>query len=60
MLPSFAPIIHFFDLLSALIPVAELCDPHVMKKYGVTPDAETLEILTCAAKEKEVIALFDL
>ncbi|PWA42233.1 hypothetical protein CTI12_AA544680 [Artemisia annua] len=42
---------------SPLIPLTELCDAHVMKKYGTTPDAETLEIVNLAASQKEVIVL---
>ncbi|CDO98772.1 unnamed protein product [Coffea canephora] len=42
---------------SPLIPLVEFSDPHVMKKYGVHPDAETLEIVTCAAREKEIVVL---
>ncbi|PWA89802.1 hypothetical protein CTI12_AA106280 [Artemisia annua] len=42
---------------SPLIPLTELCDAHVMKKYGTSPDAETLDILNLAASQKEVIVL---
>ena len=39
---------------AALIPLNEFCDPHTMKKYGVTPDPETLDILSTVARQKEV------
>ncbi|GMN55182.1 hypothetical protein TIFTF001_024312 [Ficus carica] len=42
---------------SPLIPLSEFCDVHVMKKYGVTPDPETLDILSTAARQKEVVVL---
>nr|GEY97097.1 universal stress protein PHOS32 [Tanacetum cinerariifolium] len=48
---------HVLPEISALIPLTELCDAHVMKKYGTTPDAETLEIVNLAASQKEVIVL---
>lgn len=41
----------------ALIPLSEFSDPHTMKKYGIKPDAETLDIVTTAAAQKEVIFL---
>lgn len=40
----------------ALIPLAEFSDPHTMKKYGIKPDAETLDIVTTATAQKEVIS----
>ncbi|XVF62457.1 hypothetical protein PTKIN_Ptkin09bG0009300 [Pterospermum kingtungense] len=39
---------------SPLIPLSEFSDPVIMKKYGVTPDAETLDIVSTAARQKEV------
>ncbi|CAI9118975.1 OLC1v1020622C1 [Oldenlandia corymbosa var. corymbosa] len=42
---------------SPLIPLVEFSDSHVMKKYGVTPDAETLDIVSTAARQKEIEVL---
>ncbi|KAI5650915.1 hypothetical protein M9H77_36920 [Catharanthus roseus] len=42
---------------SPLIPLSEFSDPHIMKKYGVTPDVETLEIVNTAARQKEIVVL---
>ncbi|MBA0767263.1 hypothetical protein Gotri_016172 [Gossypium trilobum] len=42
---------------SPLIPLSEFSDPATMKKYGVKPDPETLDIANTAAKQKEVIFL---
>ncbi|XP_076892745.1 universal stress protein PHOS32-like [Bidens hawaiensis] len=42
---------------SPLIPLAELNDPNIMKKYGTTPDAETLDVVSSAATQKEVVVL---
>ncbi|TVU17275.1 hypothetical protein EJB05_33295 [Eragrostis curvula] len=39
---------------SPLIPLVEFADPRVSKIYGVSPDRETLEILTRAANQKGV------
>lgn len=46
-----------FGLLTvvALIPLSELSDPLIAKKYGAKPDAETLDLLNTLAKEKEVV-----
>ncbi|KAK2990246.1 hypothetical protein RJ640_014698 [Escallonia rubra] len=41
----------------ALIPLVEFSDPHIMKKYGVKPDPETLDIVSCAAAQKEIVVL---
>ncbi|CAN6551257.1 hypothetical protein ACFX2I_012066 [Malus domestica] len=38
---------------SPLIPVKDFSDPNVMKKYGVNPDAETIDIAN-GATQKEV------
>lgn len=38
---------------AALIPVSEFSDPIIMKKYGVKPDPETLDIVNTAAKQKQ-------
>lgn len=43
--------------MSAFIPLSEFSDPNVMKKYGVKPDAETLDIVNTAAAQKEVTGL---
>ena len=42
---------------AALIPMVEFADPHTLKKYGIKPDAETIDIVTTAAAQKEVIVL---
>ena len=42
-------------LCAAFIPLREFADPAVIKKYGVRPDKDTLDALTHAAKEKEVM-----
>ncbi|XP_073008887.1 universal stress protein PHOS32-like [Typha latifolia] len=39
---------------SPFIPLSEFSDPVIAKKYGVKPDAETLDILTTLARQKEV------
>ncbi|KAE8803548.1 hypothetical protein D1007_20577 [Hordeum vulgare] len=39
---------------SPLIPLSEFSHPSVAKKYGVKPDAETLDMLNTIAKQKEV------
>ncbi|VVA97936.1 unnamed protein product [Arabis nemorensis] len=39
---------------SPLIPLSEVSDAAVMKKYGVKPDAETLDIANTAARKKAV------
>ncbi|GJN35912.1 hypothetical protein PR202_gb24727 [Eleusine coracana subsp. coracana] len=39
---------------AALIPLVEFSDPRVSKIYGLTPDRETLDILTRAANQKGV------
>ncbi|XWS38940.1 hypothetical protein CRYUN_Cryun18bG0006800 [Craigia yunnanensis] len=38
---------------SPFIPLSEFSDPVVMKKYGVKPDPETLDIVSTAASQKE-------
>ena len=42
---------------SPFIPVSEFSDPVIMKKYGVKPDPETLDIANTAARQKEVEVL---
>ncbi|KAK1318753.1 hypothetical protein QJS10_CPB04g00993 [Acorus calamus] len=42
---------------SPFIPLSEFSDPLIAKKYGVHPDAETLDILSTVALQKEVIVL---
>jgi len=44
--------------LVALIPLTELSDPGIEKKYGVKPDAETLDIVNTIARQKEVSIVF--
>lgn len=40
----------------ALIPLHEFSDSTIMKKYGVNPDPETLDIANTAANQKQVLA----
>ncbi|XP_077217642.1 universal stress protein PHOS34-like [Tasmannia lanceolata] len=40
---------------SPLIPLSEFSDPVIAKKYGVKPDPETLDILDCVARQKEIV-----
>ncbi|KAL5983530.1 hypothetical protein ACLOJK_017617 [Asimina triloba] len=42
---------------SPFIPLSELCDPGIAKKYGVKPDPETLSILECVSKQKDVVVV---
>ncbi|KAI7753686.1 hypothetical protein M8C21_010470 [Ambrosia artemisiifolia] len=42
---------------SPLIPLSELCDPNIMKKYATKPDSDTLDIVNLAATQKEVVVL---
>ncbi|XP_062174654.1 universal stress protein PHOS32 [Alnus glutinosa] len=42
---------------SPLIPLVELSDPIITKKYGVKPDAETLDIVNTAAREKQIVVV---
>uniref|UniRef100_A0A5B6YJU6 Putative universal stress protein A-like protein n=1 Tax=Davidia involucrata TaxID=16924 RepID=A0A5B6YJU6_DAVIN len=42
---------------SPLIPLSECSDPAIMKKYGMKPDPETLDIVSCVAKQKEIAVL---
>ncbi|KAG9457862.1 hypothetical protein H6P81_002370 [Aristolochia fimbriata] len=42
---------------SPLIPLDELADPHTEKKYGVKPDAETIDILKTLVAQKEIVVV---
>ncbi|TYG53175.1 hypothetical protein ES288_D09G088500v1 [Gossypium darwinii] len=42
---------------SPLIPLSEFCDPIIMKRYGVKPDPETLDIVTTAARQTQIEVL---
>ncbi|KAL6343913.1 hypothetical protein AAG906_027685 [Vitis piasezkii] len=42
---------------SPLIPLSEFSDPIISKKYGVKPDAETLDIVNCVARQKDIVVL---
>ncbi|KAE8704539.1 ubiquitin-conjugating enzyme E2 32-like [Hibiscus syriacus] len=42
---------------SPLTPLSEFSDPVIMKRYGVKADSETLDIVSTAAKEKQVEVL---
>lgn len=59
---NFSFIVHNFICrvyfpFSALIPLSEIRDAHVMKKYGIKPDPETVDIISLAAAQKEVVVL---
>jgi len=42
---------------SPLIPLVEFSDAHIMHKYEVKPDPETVDIITTAASQKEITVL---
>ncbi|KNA11289.1 hypothetical protein SOVF_136600 [Spinacia oleracea] len=42
---------------SPLIPYADFSNPIIMKKYGVVPDAETLELVKDLTQEREIVPL---
>ncbi|KAH6831859.1 Adenine nucleotide alpha hydrolases-like superfamily protein [Perilla frutescens var. hirtella] len=42
---------------SPLIPLSDFSNSVIMKKYGIMPDVETLDIVTTATKQKEIVAL---
>ncbi|KAF9604213.1 hypothetical protein IFM89_004919 [Coptis chinensis] len=42
---------------SPLVPISEFSDPQVIKKYGVNPDPETLAIVNCLARQKEIVVV---
>ncbi|XP_042476329.1 universal stress protein PHOS32-like [Macadamia integrifolia] len=42
---------------SPLIPLTEFSDPAIMKKYGMRPDAEILDILNTVARQKEIVVV---
>ncbi|KAL3812276.1 hypothetical protein ACJIZ3_013544 [Penstemon smallii] len=42
---------------SPLIPLSEFSTPHLMKKYGFNPDPETLDIVSTASRQKEIIVV---
>ncbi|KAL8490558.1 hypothetical protein ACS0TY_022540 [Phlomoides rotata] len=42
---------------SPLIPLSEFSQSHLMKKYGVSPDPETLDIVSTASRQKEIVVL---
>ncbi|KAL6519772.1 hypothetical protein OROMI_032666 [Orobanche minor] len=42
---------------SPLIPLSDFSNPQLMKKYEVQPDLETLDIVTTASRQKEIIVL---
>ncbi|GAV70862.1 Usp domain-containing protein [Cephalotus follicularis] len=42
---------------SPLIPLSEFSDPHLLKKYGLKPDPETLDIANTIARQKEIVVL---
>ncbi|KAG5559826.1 hypothetical protein RHGRI_003200 [Rhododendron griersonianum] len=42
---------------SPLIPLREFSEPVILKKYGVKPDPETLDIANTAAAQKEIVVV---
>ncbi|KAJ4969401.1 hypothetical protein NE237_016102 [Protea cynaroides] len=42
---------------SPLIPLSEFSDSVIMKKYGLKPDAETMDILNTVARQKEIVVV---
>ena len=42
---------------SPLIPLQEISEPNIMKKYKVKPDPESLDMLNTLAKQKNVVVL---
>ncbi|KAE9453252.1 hypothetical protein C3L33_14832, partial [Rhododendron williamsianum] len=42
---------------AALIPLREFSEPVILKKYGVKPDPETLDIANTAAAQKEIVVV---
>ncbi|RDX94568.1 Universal stress protein A-like protein, partial [Mucuna pruriens] len=42
---------------SPLIPLVEFSDPVLMKKYELKPDPEVLDIVSTAAKQKNIVVL---
>ncbi|XP_022138275.1 universal stress protein PHOS32 [Momordica charantia] len=42
---------------SPLIPLSEFSDPLTTKKYGLKPDAQTMDIVTTATAQKEISVL---
>ncbi|XP_075506615.1 universal stress protein PHOS34 [Primulina tabacum] len=42
---------------SPLIPLCDFSNPVLMKKYGVNPDPESLDILSTASRQKEITVL---
>lgn len=41
----------------AYIPLTDLSEPGTLKKYGVKPDAETIDMLNTIARQKEVLSI---
>ncbi|KAF8041441.1 hypothetical protein BT93_A0132 [Corymbia citriodora subsp. variegata] len=42
---------------SPLIPLNEFSNPIIMKKYGVKPDPETIDVVSTIARQKEVVVV---
>ncbi|KAL3578658.1 hypothetical protein D5086_020162 [Populus alba] len=42
---------------SPMIPLSEFSDPVTMKKYGLKPDPETLDLLNTVAHQKEIVVV---
>lgn len=44
----------YVDINAALIPLAEFSDPVLMKRYELKPAPEVIDIVSTAAKQKNV------
>ncbi|XP_058083464.1 universal stress protein PHOS32 [Magnolia sinica] len=42
---------------SPFISLSDLADPGIAKKYGVKPDAETMDMLESVARQKEIVVV---
>ncbi|KAK8953311.1 hypothetical protein KSP40_PGU015681 [Platanthera guangdongensis] len=44
-----------FVVVAALIPLSDMSDPTIAKKYGIKTDMEALDTLNTLARQKEVV-----